>query len=75
MKAAESRLKQPPPLTVVSFLAIALFIEVASIVQAIRQDSWAPMYTTGWIPVVVLASYRSANTKGCRQLLRRRAEP
>jgi hypothetical protein len=74
MNADRTRLKLLPPLAVVSFFAIAIFIEVASIVQAIRQDSWGPMYTTGWLPVVVLASYRASNTKGCRQLPRRRAE-
>jgi hypothetical protein len=53
------------------FVAIAVFIEVASIAQAIRQDSWGPMTTTGWLPVVVLASYRPARTTACWPLRRR----
>ena len=64
-----------PLVAVVSFFALAISIEVASIVQAVRQQSWGPMYTTGWIPAVVLASYRPSVAKGCRQRLRRRAAP
>jgi hypothetical protein len=63
------------PLAVLAFFAILIFIEVASIVQAIRQESWGPMYTTGWLPAVVLASFRASDTKGCLRPLRRRAEP
>ena len=75
MKVDRILLKQFPPLAFVSFLAIAILIEAASIVQSLRQESWTPMDTTGWLPIVVLASYRPSNTKGCWQPLRRRAEP
>ena len=71
MNADRTRLKLLPPLAVVSFFAIAIFIEVASIVQAIRQDSWGPMYTTGWLPVVVLASISPAGARRCGLRLRR----
>ena len=74
MRKHDPRLRELPPLALIAFYAILGFVEVASIVQAIRQQSWGPMYTTGWLPVVVLASYRASNTKGCRQLPRRRAE-
>jgi len=75
MNSDGTRLRRLPPVAVLALFAVAIFIEVASVVQAIRQKSWSPMYTTGWVPVVVLASYRASGTKGCRQLFRRRAEP
>jgi hypothetical protein len=59
---------------VIVFLAIAVFIEIASVVQAIRQDSWSSMYTSGWLPAVVIASYRSTDGAGCWRRLRRRAQ-
>src|SRR5262249_38132039 len=68
-------LRRLPPLAVLAFLAILIFIEVASIVQAIRQESSGPRYPTGCLAVGVLASVRASDTKGCRRLLRRRAEP
>jgi hypothetical protein len=75
MNADGTGLRRLPPFAVLAFLAILVFIEVASIVQAIRHDSWGPMYTTGWLPAVVLASFRASETKGCRRFLRRRTEP
>ena len=57
----------------VSF-AILVFVEVASIVQTIRQHSWTPMYTTGWLPVVVLASMSPAGARRCGLRLGRRAQ-
>jgi len=71
MNTDGTRLKRLPPLAVVVFFAIAILIEVASIVQAIRQDSWGPVTTTGWLPAVVLASYRPSRTKACWPLRRR----
>jgi hypothetical protein len=59
---------------VIVFLAIAVFIEIASVVEAIRQDNWGPMYTTGWLPAVVIASYRSTDAGGCWRRLRGRAQ-
>ena len=38
----------------------ATFVAVASIVQAVRQGSWTPMITTGWIPAVVVATWPAA---------------
>jgi hypothetical protein len=71
MNADGTRIKRLQQLAIVSFLAIAIFIEVASIVQSIWQDSWVPMYTTGWLPVVVLASYRRTRNEACWPLRRR----
>jgi hypothetical protein len=59
-----------PPLAAILFLASAIFIEVASVVQAIRHDSWAPIFTTAWLPAVVLASRRPGDVKACRRRLR-----
>jgi hypothetical protein len=58
---------------VILFFAIAVFIEIASVVQAIRQDSWGPMVTTGWLPAVVVASYASTDA-GCWRRRRGRAQ-
>jgi hypothetical protein len=66
-----TRLRRLPPLAVVVFFAILVFIEVASIVQAVRHDSLGPMYTTGWLPVVVLASISPAGARRCGLRLRR----
>jgi hypothetical protein len=74
MKTDRTRRTHLPPPAVFSLLSTAIFIEVASIVQSMRQDSWGPIYTTGWLPVVVLASYQPLRAKGCRPLLRRRTE-
>ena len=71
MNTDGTRRMRLPPLAVVVFFAIAILIEVASIVQAIRQDSWGPVTTTGWLPAVVLASYRPSRTKACWPLRRR----
>jgi hypothetical protein len=69
-----TRLSELPPLALITFYAILVFLEVASIVQAIRQQSWAPMYATGWLPVVVLASLSPAGARRCGLRLGRRAQ-
>jgi len=63
-----------PPSAVIVFLAAAVFIEIASVVQAIRQEGWGPMYTTGWLPAAVVASYRSTDAAGCWRRLRGRVQ-
>ena len=50
----------------------AAFVAVASIVQAARQGSWAPIATTGWIPAVVVATW-PATYRRCRPCGRGRA--
>ena len=74
MRKHDPRLRELPPLALIAFYAILGFVEVASIVQAIRQQSWAPMYTTGWLPVVVLASMSPAGARRCGLRLGRRAQ-
>ena len=74
MNNHRARLSELPPLALITFYAILVFVEVASIVQAIRQHSWAPMYTTGWLPVVVLASLSPAGARRCGLRFGRRAK-
>lgn len=33
------------------------FVAVTSITLAIRQDSWSPIISVGWIPAVVVATW------------------
>jgi hypothetical protein len=35
----------------------AAFVAVSSIVLAVRQGSWAPVISVGWIPAVVVATW------------------
>jgi roadblock/LC7 domain-containing protein len=35
----------------------AAFVAASSIVLAIRQNSWAPIITVGWIPAVIAAAW------------------
>jgi hypothetical protein len=37
-----------------------VFVAVSSIVQAIRQGSWGPVISVGWIPAVVVATWPGA---------------
>ena len=43
----------------------AAFVAVASIVQAVRQGSWAPVIATGWVPAVMVAAW-PATSRRCR---------
>ena len=74
MNNHRARLSELPPFALITFYAILVFVEVASIVQTIRQHSWTPMYTTGWLPVVVLASMSPAGARRCGLRLGRRAQ-
>jgi hypothetical protein len=47
----------------------AAFVAVASAAQAIRQDSWTPIVTAGWLPAVIVATWPGS---GRRCLPRRR---
>ena len=63
--------KRPPAVVMIAVLAIAALIVVASLVQAIRDDSWAPIWSTGWLPAVLVASlWTPASRKPCRPRLR-----
>jgi hypothetical protein len=50
---------------------VAAFIAVSSIVQAIRQGSWGPIVSVGWLPAVIVASWPGAG----RRCLRGRGGP
>ena len=50
---------------------VAVFVAVATIVQAVRQDSWAPVIATGWVPAVIVATWPAA-CRRCR--VRRRGQ-
>ena len=41
---------------VLAAIAVAV-VAVSSIVQAIRQGSWAPLIEVGWLPAVVVATW------------------
>ena len=47
----------------------AVFVAVASVAQAIRQGSWAPVASVAWLPAVVVAVWPGS---GRRCLSRRR---
>jgi len=63
--------KRLPAVVVIAVLAIAAFVAVASVVQAVREDSWAPIWSVGWLPAVLVASlWRPASRKPCWPRLR-----
>ena len=39
---------------------VAVFVAIATIVQAVRQESWAPVNATGWVPAVIVATWPAA---------------
>lgn len=43
-------------LYLIAGLAVA-FIAVSSVVQAVRQGSWGPVISVGWLPAVVVAAW------------------
>ena len=49
----------------------AAFVAVAAIVQAIREGSWEPVLSVGWLPAVIVASWPCAR----RRCLRGRSGP
>ena len=55
---------------VVTGLAVA-FVAVAAIVQAIREGSWGPIISVGWLPAVIVASWPGVG----RRCLRGRGGP
>jgi hypothetical protein len=50
---------------------VAAFVAVSSVVQAIRQSSWDPIVSVGWIPAVIVASWPGTR----RRCLPRRRDP
>ena len=35
----------------------AVFVAVATIVQAVSEGSWSPIVSVGWLPAVIVASW------------------
>jgi hypothetical protein len=52
----------------------AAFVATASVAQAIRQGSWGPIVSAGWIPAVVVAAWPGSHRR-CRGLGPRRGTP
>jgi hypothetical protein len=55
MTPSKSR-ERPLVLVVIPVLAIAAFVAVASIAQAVREKSWSLIWSIGWLPAVLVAS-------------------
>ena len=49
----------------VAAIAVAV-VAVSSIVQAVRQGSWAPIISVGWLPAVVVATWWPRTRGRCR---------
>ena len=43
----------------------AVFVVAASVAQAIRQGSWAPVTSLAWLPAVAVAVW-PGSSRGCR---------
>jgi hypothetical protein len=64
--------RRPPTVVLIGLVAIAVFVAVASVVQAVRQESWAPIWSIGWLPAVLVASlWTPASRKPCGPRLRK----
>jgi len=51
-------------------------VAAASIAQAIREESWQPIWSVGWLPAVLFATLRPpTGPRPCLPRLRRRAQP
>jgi hypothetical protein len=56
----------------VPVLAIVAVVAIASVVQAVRQESWEPIWSIGWLPAVLVASvWTPATRRSCGPRLRR----
>jgi hypothetical protein len=42
---------------------VAVLVAAASVVQAIRQGSWAPVISVAWLPAVVVAVWRGSGRR------------
>ena len=63
--------KRPPMIVVIAVPAISAFVALASVVQAVRQDSWEPIWSIGWLPAVLVASlWTPASGRPCWPRLR-----
>ena len=58
-------------LYLIAVLAVA-FVAVSTIVQAVRQGSWSPIISVGWLPAVVIATWPGSRRR--RRCLPRRRD-
>lgn len=49
----------------------AVLIAVSAIVQSVRQDSWSPLFSVGWLAAVLIAVTSPRATRRCLPLRRR----
>jgi hypothetical protein len=56
-------------LLLIAALAAVAFVAVSSVAASIRQGSWGPIESVGWIPAVIVATWPGASR---RCLARRR---
>ena len=56
--------------------AVFAIVAGAAIAQAIREDTWQPIWQVGWLPAVLVASVSRPQRAGdCRRRLRRHSDP
>ena len=49
----------------------AMLIAVSAIVQSVRQGSWSPILSVGWLAAVIVAVLAPRGTRRCLQIRRR----
>jgi hypothetical protein len=49
---------------VVAWVAVAV-VAVSSIVAAVRQGSWGPILSVGWLPAVIVAAWPGKYRRRC----------
>jgi hypothetical protein len=49
----------------------ATLIAVSAIVQSVRQGSWSPILSVGWLAAVIVAVLAPRGTRRCLQIRRR----
>jgi hypothetical protein len=49
----------------------ALLVAVSAVVQSVRQGSWSPVLSVGWLPAVIIAVTSPRATRRCLPLRRR----
>jgi len=63
--------KRPPTIVMILVLAIAALVALAGVAQAVREESWAPIWSIGWLPAVLVASlWTPASRRPCWPRLR-----
>ena len=49
----------------------AVLIAVSAIAASVRQDSWSPILSVGWLAAVIIAVTTPRGTRRCLQIRRR----